>query len=217
MCGTRTRFGRRASLIACIIFLSSCSTLDKVSGPEQSPATPQFGVDFSSVDSDQDQQDDQDEQGSELTPTPTGLDGYGLIGTPMPPGIMSGLLACPVQPEWSDEETIGPEGGTLRIGPHRLVIPEGALDSTVVITATSEADSAVSVTFQPEGLTFNEPAKLTLDYSHCPLIASLLAKRIAYTSNDLEHVIQKLDSDDDLYRRKVSADLDHFSRYAVAW
>lgn len=219
MYGSRSRFGRRASIIACIIFLSSCSTLDRVSGPEQSPAAPEFdALNTQGSASTQDQQGDQDQQGSASLPTASGVDGApGLIGSPLPPGILSGLLACPVQPEWTDEEEIGPEGGMLKIGPHKLFIPAGALDSTVVISAKAEADSAVSVTFQPEGLTFNVPARLTLDYSHCPLIASLLAKRIAYTTDDLDDVIQMLHSSDDLYHRKVSANLDHFSRYAVAW
>jgi hypothetical protein len=130
---------------------------------------------------------------------------------------MSGLLSCPIQPEWTDQQAIGPEGGTLRVGPHRLKIPAGALESTVVITATAASDSAVSVTFQPEGLTFNVPARLTLDYAHCPLISTLMTKRIAYTTDDGQDVLQMLSSTDDLYRHKVSAELDHFSRYAVAW
>jgi hypothetical protein len=217
MYGTRPRFGRRALVIACIVFLSSCSTLDNVSGPEQSPSTHAFdAVQLSSSDGTQDQQDE-DEQGSVAVPVPRGLDGSALIGSPLPPGSLSGLLACPVQPEWTDQEAIGPQGGVLRIGPHRLYIPAGALDSTVVITATAASDSAVSVVFEPEGLAFNVPARLTLDYSHCPLIASLLVKRIAYTTDDLDDVIQMLRSSDDLYHRKVSASLDHFSRYAVAW
>jgi hypothetical protein len=217
MYGPRPRFGRCASIIACIVFMSGCSTLDQVSGPEQAPSSPAFiAGQLSSSDSAQDQQGE-DQQGSVAVPVPRGLDGSALIGSPLPSGSLSGLLACPAQPEWTDEEAIGPEGGVLRIGPHRLYIPAGALDSTVVITATAASDSAVSVLLQPEGLTFNVPARLTLDYSHCPLIASLLAKRIAYTTDDLDDVIQMLRSSDDLYHRKISASLDHFSRYAVAW
>ena len=105
MYGLPTRFGRRASLIACIILLSSCSTLDKVSGPEQSPAIPEFSSSGASgSDSTENQQgEDQDDQGSTQIPSLRGLDGSALIGVPLPPGIMSGLLSCPVQPEWSSE------------------------------------------------------------------------------------------------------------------
>jgi hypothetical protein len=78
------------------------------------------------------------------------------------------------------------------------------------------SDPVVSVSFAPEGLTFARPARLTLSYAQCPLLPSLLPKHIAYTTNLLE-ILQLLTSVDDLLHRNVSAGLDHFSRYAVAW
>ncbi|HEY8258148.1 MAG TPA: hypothetical protein VIG08_10900 [Gemmatimonadales bacterium] len=140
----------------------------------------------------------------------------GFPGGGLGDGLLSGLLACPSQPEYAAEEEIGPEGGTLRIGPHKLVVPPGALEDSVLISGTAVSDSVVSVSFQPEGLTFAVPAHLTLSYVHCPVVASLLPKRIAYTSDVLD-LLQLLNSNDDPFRRRVSADLDHFSRYAVAW
>ncbi len=74
----------------------------------------------------------------------------------------------------------------------------------------------VSVQFAPEGLAFSVPARLTLSYAALPLIPSLLPKRVVYTTDVLE-LLQLLLSSDDLLHREVSADLDHFSRYAVAW
>jgi hypothetical protein len=138
--------------------------------------------------------------------------GDGLLGA----NLGAGLLACPPQPPAQAEEEIGPEGGILQIGPHRLIVPEGALDRPVLISAMSDSDSVVSVRFAPEGLSFARPARLTLSYAHCPLLPSLLPKRIAYTTDALE-LLQLLISADDLLDRQVSANLDHFSRYAVAW
>jgi hypothetical protein len=126
------------------------------------------------------------------------------------------LLACPPQPEVQASEEIGPAGGTLQVGPHHLVVPPGALDSLVLISAVAPKDPVVSVRFEPEGLRFAQPARLTLSYAHCPLLPGLLPKRIAYTSDVLE-LLQILISSDNLLDRQVSADLDHFSRYAVAW
>ncbi len=134
----------------------------------------------------------------------------GLLGS----GIT--LLSCPDQPTAQAEAAIGPEGGTLQIGPHRLVVPPRALDSTVVISGVAVSDSVVSVRFAPEGLAFALPARLTLSYATCPLIPSLLPKRIVYTTDALE-LLQLLLSSDDLVHHQVSADLNHFSRYAVAW
>jgi hypothetical protein len=172
------RCTRAAWLGLVFVALSSCSTPDRVSGPDQS---------LGSI-----------------------LGRGGLLGS----GIT--LLSCPDQPAAQAEATIGPEGGTLQIGPHRLVVPPGALDSTIVISGVAVADSVVSVRFAPEGLTFSRPAHLTLSYAACPLIPSLLPKRVVYTTDVLE-LLQLLLSSDDLLHRQVSADLDHFSRYAVAW
>jgi hypothetical protein len=169
---------RAAWLGAVFIFLSSCSTADRVSGPDQ--AAPPLAAD------------------------------RGLLGS------VTSLLACPATPGAQAEETIGPEGGTLQIGPHRLVVPPGALDTLVTISGVAVADSVVSVQFQPEGLTFSRPARLTLSYAACPLIPSLLPKRIVYTTDALE-LLELLVSSDDLLHLKLSANLDHFSRYAVAW
>jgi hypothetical protein len=169
----------RAVLLGFVfIALSSCSTADRVAGPDQS--TPSLAAD------------------------------RGLLGSGL------NLLACPDAPAAAAEEEIGPEGGTLQIGPHRLVVPPGALDSVVVISGVAAGDSVVSVQFAPEGLTFSRPARLTLSYASCPLVWSLLPKRVVYTTDALE-LLQALLSSDDLLHRKVSADLDHFSRYAVAW
>ena len=141
----------------------------------------------------------------------------GLLGT-LGSSVLSPLLACAPQPYAADTEVVGPAGGTLHIGPHRLVIPAGALDQAVRIFGDAPADTVVSVRFQPEGLQFNSthPPRLTLDYSACGLVHNLLPKRIAYT-NDQLGILSYLLSVDDLLHEQVSADLHHFSRYAVAW
>src|SRR2546430_14462801 len=49
----------------------------------------------------------------------------------------TGLLQCSVMPSQSVKQTIGPAGGTLKIGPHILVVPPGALATRVTIAAKS--------------------------------------------------------------------------------
>lgn len=140
--------------------------------------------------------------------------GGGLLGTP----IGRGLLACKPQPYASGAATIGPEGGTLVIGPHRLAVPAGALAAPVLITGDAPVGTVNSVRLFPEGLRFaaGKPANLTLSYANCPLLGSLLPKRIAYTTDALE-ILTYLLSLDDLLNKRVTAGLKHFSRYAVAW
>ncbi|HEX5385214.1 MAG TPA: hypothetical protein VFW66_00790 [Gemmatimonadales bacterium] len=143
-----------------------------------------------------------------------GSAGGGLLGT----GIGAGLLACKPLPYAYTEQTIGPAGGTIDVGPHALTIPAGALTAPVLITAEAPVSTVNSVKFGPEGLHFagGHPARLTMSYANCPLLGQLLPKRIAYTS-DLLRILSYLISADDLLTHHVSADVEHFSRYAVAW
>jgi hypothetical protein len=130
--------------------------------------------------------------------------------------LLNGLLACNRQSYDFDRETIGPAGGTLRVNGHVLSIPAGALSRNVTITATAPAGYVASVDFEPEGLQFSRPVKLTLDYSSCPLGRLQLFKHVAYTTDHYD-ILDLLSSVDDILRMRVSADVRHFSRYAVAW
>jgi hypothetical protein len=138
------------------------------------------------------------------------------LSLPIITPLLTGLLSCRPQPYASTSEVIGWAGGTIRVGGHRLVIPAGALHHPVLITAEAPSDNVASVRFQPEGLHFDRPATLTLDYSACPAGRLQILKRVAYTSDGLD-ILSLLLSRDNLLTMKVSADLEHFSRYAVAW
>ena len=142
------------------------------------------------------------------------LAGNGLLGT----SLGSGLLACNPLPYAADSAIIGPAGGSLSVGPHTLTVPAGALAAPVLITAEAPVGTVNSVRFGPEGLQFaaGKPATLTLSYANCPLLGSLLPKRIAYTT-DLLSILSYVISVDDLVHRRVTGSLGHFSRYAVAW
>ena len=154
---------------------------------------------------------------------PTGPVAQASVSSPLSSGLVEpdlwrGLLYCRPLPYASTTQTIGPSGGTISVGPHTLTIPAGALSRSVAITAEAPSDSVNSVQLLPQGLTFaaGKPARLTLSYSNCSLLGILLPKRIAYTTDSLT-LIQLLPSIDDLLRRRVSASLKHFSRYAVSW
>jgi len=127
-----------------------------------------------------------------------------------------GLLKCSPLPADSSSATIGPLGGVLRVGPHSLQIPAGALTAPVQITGIQSRDTVNAVRFKPEGLSFRYPAALTMSYANCNLLGSLLPKRIAYTTDQLR-ILEYLLSLDDLAKRQVTGQLKHFSQYAVAW
>jgi hypothetical protein len=129
----------------------------------------------------------------------------------------TGLLQCSSLPYASATQTIGPAGGTIRVGPHTLTIPSGALSSPVAITGALVTGRGVNaVDFQPEGLRFQRSASLTMSYANCNLIGLLLPKRIAYVSDGLD-ILSYLLSIDNLFAKQVTGRVDHFSNYAVAW
>jgi hypothetical protein len=151
----------------------------------------------------------------ETTSPELGLfDNGGLLGT----GLLKGLLYCRPLPAATKSQSIGPNGGTINVGPHSLVVPRGALSQTITITAEVVSDSVNSVRLLPEGLRFNrgKPARLTLSYANCSLVSRLLPKKIVYTNERLR-ILDILLSIDNILTQKVSASLEHFSRYAVAY
>ena len=133
-------------------------------------------------------------------------------------GVLDGLkdlrlLSCSEQPYAVVTKVVGPAGGTIVIGTHKLVIPSGALARNYTIRAEQVPNRVNSVRFAPEGLRFAKPAKLTLSYSNC---SPLPLNRVVYT-DELLRILELIPSADNLQTRSVTGDIRHFSRYAVAW
>lgn len=137
----------------------------------------------------------------------------GLLGSLAQP---TGLLQCSPLPYDSVTQAIGPEGGVVRVGPHKLSVPPDALVDVVTITAVAPSETVNRVAFQPEGLVFERPAHLTMSYANCDLLGVLLPKQIAYVTEGLD-ILEYLLSVDHPASRTVTGRLDHFSSYAVAW
>jgi hypothetical protein len=129
-------------------------------------------------------------------------------------GTVTDLLTCSQQPYAITTATIGPSGGVIKVGTHQLDIPKGALSAEVEISAEQVSGSTNSVRFSPEGLRFDQPAQLTLSYENCALV--LLQKKIVFTSEKLK-ILEVLQSLDLFKKKSVTAPIDHFSRYAVAY
>jgi len=132
--------------------------------------------------------------------------------------VNSVLLTCRPLPYASDAKSVGSAGGTLRIGPHTLVIPPGALSQNTVITAQAPSSKYAQVTFSPHGLQFNDRIKpvLTLSYSHCTGLLSIIKPKIVYVDNNLK-ILETLLSLNLSFDKSVSAPLSHFSSYMVAY
>jgi hypothetical protein len=125
------------------------------------------------------------------------------------------LMRCEPRDYTADAAIIGPNGGTLHVGPHELVIPKGALDHEELIVAEAPTSSLVDVRFSPSGLQFLKPAQLKLSYHGCvrPTSADLLVAYLGWGNQILELPPSvDLRSDDE-----VEAEIGHFSRYAIAY
>ena len=110
---------------------------------------------------------------------------------------------------------IGPEGGDISVGPHKLIIPRGALTETTVVTAEMPVDTLVSVELSPHGLTFQKPVTLELSYKHC-FLPKTYFYRMAYVDDNNEIIDFPL-AIDQKKKGEVTGWLWHFSRYAVAY
>src|SRR5690606_31880864 len=125
------------------------------------------------------------------------------------------LVLCIPRAYDGDARIIGPEGGVIGVGSHRLTIPPGALDRPVVITAEAPVAFEVMLEFKPHGMTFRKRPTLSFDYTHC-LRPSWLQERVAYLGDD-DEVLEWPESHDRTTLGRIDAQIDHFSRYAVAF
>lgn len=125
-----------------------------------------------------------------------------------------GLVSCNVRTTHTGSAEIGPMGGVVWVGPHRLFVPPYALREKVRITAVAPKGPYVQVHFEPEGLQFRRPTLLSLSYSECSLLSPLRLK-IVYVNDGLE-ILEVLPTVTSLLTRTANAPVDHFSRYMLA-
>ena len=69
---------------------------------------------------------------------------------------------------------IGPAGGVLNIGTHRLIVPAGALTENVLISGTVPEGKPLEIDLQPHGLQFRKAAGLILDASSCTNVPTIV-------------------------------------------
>jgi hypothetical protein len=125
------------------------------------------------------------------------------------------LLRCEPRPYEGEAAIIGPDGGTLQVGEHQLVIPRGALVREELVVAEAPTNTLVELEFSPDGLIFDSPASVMLSYRRCqvPARADLL---MAYLGQG-NRVLELPPSWDDKADSRVIGEIGHFSRYAVAY
>jgi hypothetical protein len=128
--------------------------------------------------------------------------------------IGSELLIC--EPRDYDGETaiIGPDGGEIHVGEHKLTIPAGALDDWTLITMEAPPSLLIEVKFSPHGVHFDKQPLLKLSYNRC-YVPHNHPFRIVYIDED-KNILEWPASFDLKHFGDVYAWIQHFSGYAVA-
>lgn len=111
----------------------------------------------------------------------------------------------------ADTAIIGPSGGELIVGPHRLIIPPGALTTTVRIIGTAPESDVPTIELEPHGLKFKKSAGLILDASNCTDVPPIVYINELGVASDPILAIYST------WWHTVAAPIDHFSGYAVAF
>jgi hypothetical protein len=125
------------------------------------------------------------------------------------------LIGCQAGDALTASAQIGPQGGVLRFGGSRLVVPPGALRTSVRITATPRGDANGTVDFQPEGLRFHKPVGLVLSVSGCDAPADGVPS-VVYLGEQGE-ILETIAASFDRRWNEVAAPITHFSGYAIAF
>lgn len=127
-------------------------------------------------------------------------------------------LTCTPLPAQTKSASIGLLGGVIKIGPHKLIIPPGAVLGRKTITAEiTKGDKTNSIKFSPQGLKFLVPSVLTVSYANCKYGGLLSLLRLAYTSDDLKSILELLPAIPNPLNKTVIGTIGHFSRYAIAF
>ncbi|MEP7088155.1 MAG: hypothetical protein ABI884_12695 [Gemmatimonadota bacterium] len=124
------------------------------------------------------------------------------------------LALCNIPHDVQVSKRIGPLGGTLDLGDNNTVyFPPGALLTDTTITALVPAGNTARVFFTPEGLRFPVAAIVTLNVSPCITPTALLS--VVYLQADTVSEVRPTVNNPNA--STVSAKIEHFSSYAVAY
>jgi hypothetical protein len=110
---------------------------------------------------------------------------------------------------------IGPQGGVLFLGYHRLIVPRGAVSGQVTITMGYASANAVAVDCNPSPFIFNVPVTLVLSYRDTQYEDEDGAPPLSVVYMASDGSLQPLSSVVNPVNLSVSAATDHFSRYII--
>jgi len=110
---------------------------------------------------------------------------------------------------------IGPEGGTLQLGYHRLIVPPGAVSDFVTFQMGYASANAVAVDCVPSPLTFQVPVTMILSYFGTQYEDEDGTPPLSMVYMAAENSFQPVPSVVNPGNLTVTATTDHFSRYII--
>jgi hypothetical protein len=137
-----------------------------------------------------------------------------IPGSNLTSKVLSGQLTpinCSPKDSSYGSALIGASGGDLIIGPHRLIVPPGALTQPTLISGTVPAGKPFQIDLQPHGLTFKKAAGLVLDASSCVAVPDIVYLIDGITPSD------PIEATYSNWWHTIAAPIWHFSGYAVAF
>ena len=134
------------------------------------------------------------------------------LSSPLTSVLNLSVLSCEPLPYSATVQTVGAEGGVLKVGPHRFTIPANALSKPTVITAETPVGLTRNVRFAPHGLKFARATKLEMSYVGCRMLSGTVPTMVYVDEqlNILEWVTSRV-----LSGSTVQGDVWHFSDYAI--
>lgn len=133
--------------------------------------------------------------------------------------LASTLIECPSETSASASALVGPLGGTVAVGGHRLVIPPLAVPLPTEFTVTAPASGYLELDVRAGGqehYTFQKPVSLTLSYARCTRSDINKAPlRVFYIDPVTNAVLEDMGGTDDKTARTVTIGTGHLSGYAI--
>ena len=131
------------------------------------------------------------------------------------------IAACPTTRSYRAERTLGPRGGSISAGHHRLTVPRGVLTEPTRFTLYAPAGQEVKIELSANGEShyeFAAPVAVTISYERCARQHLPPTPMTAWYVDDAgTRFLERMGGRDDRIRKTVTFRTTHFSTYLVAY
>jgi hypothetical protein len=110
---------------------------------------------------------------------------------------------------------IGPNGGSLRLGPHSLVVPAGAVREPITFSLTVASRTSIALDCGPSPFRFDVPVTLTLSYAGTSFTSAANPSNIEILYMAADGSLEEIPGTVDVRGASVTAQVSHFSRYIL--